>query len=41
MTAGVGPLFRDRSGSFDSSVTGFGDLYPVASLRWNQGVHNL
>src|SRR5260370_12473282 len=29
-----------RSDSFGDSVTGFGDLYPQASLRWNQGVHN-
>lgn len=26
---------------YDSdSVSGFGDLYPKATLRWNQGVHN-
>jgi hypothetical protein len=29
-----------RSDSFGDSVTGFGDLYPQASLKWNQGVHN-
>jgi hypothetical protein len=23
-----------------SEVTGFGDLYPMATLRWNQGVNN-
>jgi hypothetical protein len=40
ITAGVGPFSTTRSGSFDSSLTGFGDLYPQASLRWNQGVHN-
>ena len=40
ITAGVGPFTATRSGSFDSSLTGFGDLYPQASLRWNQGVHN-
>jgi hypothetical protein len=40
ITAGVGPFTATRSGSFDSSVSGFGDLYPQASLRWNQGVHN-
>jgi hypothetical protein len=40
ITAGVGPFSTTRAGSFDSSVSGFGDLYPMASLRWNQGVHN-
>ena len=40
ITAGVGPFSATRTGSFDSSLTGFGDLYPQASLRWNQGVHN-
>lgn len=40
ITAGVGPFTATRSGSFDSSLTGFGDLYPQASLRWNHGVHN-
>jgi hypothetical protein len=29
-----------RSDSFGSAVTGFGDLYPQASLKWNQGVNN-
>ena len=29
-----------RSDSFGDSVTGFGDLIPLASLKWNQGVHN-
>ena len=40
ITAGVGPFTETRSGRFDSSLTGFGDLYPQVSLRWNQGVHN-
>jgi hypothetical protein len=40
ITAGVGPFSATRNGSFDSSLTGFGDLYPQAALRWNQGVHN-
>jgi len=26
--------------NIDSAVTGFGDLYPQAYLKWNQGVHN-
>src|SRR5262249_14701357 len=29
-----------RSDSFSDSVWGFGDLIPLASLRWNNGVHN-
>jgi hypothetical protein len=29
-----------RSDSFGASVTGFGDLYPQAALKWNQGVNN-
>lgn len=40
LTAGVGPLTTMRQGSIDDSVTGFGDLYPMASLRWNSGVNN-
>ena len=40
ITAGVGPFSATRTGSFDSSLTGSGDLYPQVSLRWNQGVHN-
>jgi hypothetical protein len=40
ITAGVGPFSTTRSGSIDSSLTGFGDLFPQASLRWNRGVHN-
>ena len=40
LTAGVGGINITRSGSIDSSLTGFGDLYPTAELRWNAGVHN-
>jgi hypothetical protein len=29
-----------RSDSFSDAVTGFGDLYPQFSLRWNAGVNN-
>ena len=28
------------SGSVSDLLTGFGDLYPQATLKWNQGVHN-
>jgi hypothetical protein len=37
---GAGPLGLTVSGSRSDSVTSFGDLYPQASLRWNQGVNN-
>ena len=40
LTAMAGPVVVTRAGSIDSSVSGFGDLYPQASLRWNQGVNN-
>jgi hypothetical protein len=40
LTAMAGPLVATRAGSIDSSLTGFGDLFPQASLRWNMGVHN-
>lgn len=40
ISAGIGPFTATRTGRIDSSLTGFGDLYPQASLRWNYGVHN-
>jgi len=41
LTASLGPLPPvTRTGTIDSSLTGFGDLYPQVSLRWNKGVHN-
>ena len=40
LTAMAGPVVVTRTGNIDSSVGGFGDLYPQASLRWNMGVHN-
>jgi len=36
----VGTLPFTRSDSISDSVTGFGDLLPIATLRWNAGVHN-
>jgi hypothetical protein len=38
-SVGPGPGFT-ISGSRTDTVTGFGDLAPMFSLRWNQGVHN-
>jgi hypothetical protein len=40
LTASVGPLAVTRQGSLSDSVTSFGDLYPMATLRWNSGVNN-
>ena len=39
-SATLGPLAAVRSGTISDTTTAFGDLYPVASLRWNAGVHN-
>ncbi|MGH6875909.1 MAG: SphA family protein [Rhizomicrobium sp.] len=36
----TGPLGRVLSGTSADTITGFGDLYPQATLRWNAGVHN-
>jgi hypothetical protein len=35
----TGPL-ATRMGSIGDSLTSVGDLYPMASLKWNAGVHN-
>ena len=40
LTAGGATIPFMRSDSISDSVTGFGDLYPMASLKWNQGVNN-
>jgi hypothetical protein len=40
VTGGLGPFGFTRSASFADSLTAFGDLYPMATLRWNQGVNN-
>ena len=40
LTVAVGPLIITRSGSISDTVEGVGDLYPMATLRWNSGVHN-
>ena len=41
LSAGAITIPFMRSDSFGDSVTGFGDLYPQATMKWNQGVHNL
>jgi hypothetical protein len=40
LTASVGPFTVTRSGSISDEGSGAGDLYPLASLRWNSGVYN-
>jgi hypothetical protein len=40
ITAGVGPFTATKSGSIGDYETGFGDLYPMATVRWNSGVNN-
>ena len=37
---GGGVLPFSRFDSINSSITGFGDLVPLFSLKWNAGVHN-
>jgi len=36
----ISPRGSALTGSSDQSVKGFGDLYPRASLKWNEGVNN-
>jgi len=40
LTVGAGSFAVSRTGGISDSLVGFGDLYPVASLKWNSGVHN-
>ena len=40
LTTGFGPFAATRMGSISDSITSVGDLYPVMSLKWNNGVHN-
>jgi hypothetical protein len=40
ITAGVRNFAVSRQGSIGDATTGFGDLYPMATLRWNRGVDN-
>jgi hypothetical protein len=36
----AGVVLANRMGSISDSVTGFGDLYPTATLKWHDGVNN-
>jgi hypothetical protein len=40
LTASAGPITTTRTGMLEDALTSYGDLYPTATLRWNQGVHN-
>ncbi len=40
LSASLPPFSLLRTDSIGDSVTGFGDLYPQASLKWNFGVNN-
>jgi hypothetical protein len=40
IAASLPPFGVMRTGSIGDTVTGFGDLYPQASLKWNAGVNN-
>lgn len=40
VTGNLGPIPFSRSDMISSEATGFGDLYPVGTLRWNKGVDN-
>lgn len=36
----AGMVLANRAGSLSDTTTGFGDLYPMASLKWHEVVHN-
>jgi hypothetical protein len=40
LTASVGPLTATRTGMLADALTSYGDLYPTATLKWNNGVNN-
>jgi hypothetical protein len=40
LTVSVGSLTAARTGSLSDDRSGFSDLYPQGSLRWNSGVNN-
>lgn len=40
LTANVGPFGITRTGSISDSITAFGDLYPMITMKWHDGVHN-
>lgn len=40
LTAGFGQFAATRMGSISDSLTGAGDLAPMVTLKWHDGVHN-
>jgi hypothetical protein len=40
LTASLPPFSLVRSDSIGDTTNGFGDLYPLVSLKWNMGVNN-
>jgi hypothetical protein len=40
LTTGFGQFAATRMGSISDSLSGFGDLAPMASLKWHDGVNN-
>jgi hypothetical protein len=40
LTTGFGQFAATRMGSISDSLTGVGDLAPMATLKWHDGVHN-
>ena len=40
LTASLPPFSVMRTDNIGDTVTGFGDLYPMATLKWNMGVNN-
>src|SRR5579872_3059356 len=40
LTTGIGSLVTSRTGSISDSLTSVGDLYPLVTLKWNNGVNN-
>jgi hypothetical protein len=40
LTAAAGPFAVSRTGGISDSLTSVGDLYPMMTLKWNNGVHN-
>jgi len=40
LTASAGPFVAMRQGTIDDGRSGFGDLYPQATLKWNRGTDN-
>jgi len=41
LTAALGPIGFTVGAARNDSVTGWGDLIPMFTLRWNHGVHNV